>query len=651
MRARVQIRRTSFDRSRRAFSFPALRSNRKPPRDRHPGARAPLQGASYRPSARASATRSGRACAGTSRCALRTEGSQAGTRSKKAHVSGFSPSLAATCETRLGRLGGVKLFPRRDDSRSALALAHRVVDPPAASPRARSSARCVAAASPRARRARAVGRTGSFVSEPARFASMPERQRAGHRRTGIAARASSRWTESDRAALELARTRVSAALAASEGSKRPAASDRPAGSSRSSRAPGRIFRHTIKEAFREWLFERERERVSVTRPTKPPLPNPNAEADEKNLSRTASNAEYSHGIPDVSVATKTKVRAWVEARRAETRHATPTRESLLPPRDVQTEESRVFVSTNHLTAARVSTDQTSHAPSSRVADYVVKCTHLAFPNVTGGEKPGADEHGWPGYFEKDTGRFVPAFCARRVACRFENAEEEEAFLFKQRTRNATFVFCQNCHDAFLVRELTRCDSRTSACHACGVCVPRSATTKDGGAEGKPLCVFCAFAAKARDSEKKKKRVDRDERETERETDAVAANVANGLSRTESDSCSFSGNMNRPACAFLDADDVPGLDALRAAVAKDAPGRVFLRWDAVARRARNAETDARWRVSSRESNLRGDARLIYARPRSATPETDAPVNWGFLHAGMPKPFAADDFPARHAREFY
>ena len=45
--------------------------------------------------ARASATRSGRACAGTSRCALRTEGSQAGTRSKKAHVSGFSPSLAA----------------------------------------------------------------------------------------------------------------------------------------------------------------------------------------------------------------------------------------------------------------------------------------------------------------------------------------------------------------------------------------------------------------------------------------------------------------------------------------------------------------------------------------------------------------------------
>ena len=466
---------------------------------------------------------------------------------------------------------------------------------------------------------------------------MPERQRAGHRRTGIAARASSRWTESDRAALELARTRVSAALAASEGSKRPAASDRPAGSSRSSRAPGRIFRHTIKEAFREWLFERERERVSVTRPTKPPLPNPNA-SDEKNLSRTASNAEYSHGIPDVSVATKTKVRAWVEARRAETHHATPTRESLLPPRDVQTEESRVFVSTNHLTAARVSTDQTSHAPSSRVADYVVKCTHLAFPNVTGGEKPGADEHGWPGYFEKDTGRFVPAFCARRVACRFENAEEEEAFLFKQRTRHATFVFCQNCHDAFLVRQLTRCDSRLSACHACGARVPRSATTKDGTREGKTTCVFCAFAAKARDSEKNKKRVDRDERETD------------GLSRTESDSSSFS-ETNRPACAFLDADDVPGLDALRAAVAKDAPGRVFLRWDAVARRARNAETDARWRVSSRESNLRGDARLSAARPRSDTPETDAPVNWGFLHAGMPKPFAADDFPARHAREFY
>ena len=466
---------------------------------------------------------------------------------------------------------------------------------------------------------------------------MPERQRAGHRRTGIAARASSRWTESDRAALELARTRVSAALAASEGSKRPALSDRTAGSSRSSRAPGRIFRHTIKEAFREWLFEREfkrAERVSVTRQTKPPLPNPNAEADEKNLSRTASNAEYSHGIPDVSVATKTKVRAWVEARRAETHHATPTREkNKRTPRDVQT-ESRVFVSTNAATAARVSTDPALHAPFSRHADYVVKCAHLAFPNVTGSEEPGADEHGWPGYFEENTGRFVPAFCARRVACRFENAEEDEN---SRRTRHATFVFCQNCHDAFLVRELTRCDLRTSACHACGARVPRSATTKDS-AEGKTTCVFCAFAAKARDSEKKKKRVDRGERETD------------GLLRTESDSSSFS-ETNRPACAFLDADDVPGLDALRAAVAKDAPGRVFLRWDAVARRARNAETDARWRVSSRESNLRGDARLSAARPRSDTPETDAPVNWGFLHAGMPAPFAADDFPARHAREFY
>lgn len=493
---------------------------------------------------------------------------------------------------------------------------------------------------------------------------MPERQRAGHRRTGIAARASSRWTESDRAALELVRTRVSAALAASECSKRPALSDRTAGSSRSSRAPGRIFRHTIKEAFREWLFEREfkrAERVSVTRQTKPPLPNPNAEADEKNLSRTASNAEYSHGIPDVSVATKSKVRAWVEARRAETHHATPTREkNKRTPRDVQT-ESRVFVSTNAATAARVSTDPALHAPSSRHADYVVKCAHLAFPTVTGGEVA-ADEHDYPGYFEEDTGRWVPAFSARRVACRVSNAEEDEleAFsftraigeLYSERTRHATFVFCQNCHDAFLVRELTRCDLRTSACHACGARVPRSATTKDS-AEGKTTCVFCAFAAKARDSEKKKKRVDRGERETERETDAeTAANVANGLSRTESDSSSFSETKkNRPACAFLDADDVPGLDALRAAVAKDAPGRVFLRWDAVARRARNAETDARWRVSSRESNLGGDVRPSAARPRSDTPETDAPVNWGFLHAGMPAPFAADDFPARHAREFY
>jgi hypothetical protein len=241
---------------------------------------------------------------------------------------------------------------------------------------------------------------------------MPERQRAGHRRTGIAARASSRWTESDRAALELARTRVSAALAASEGSKRPAASERTAGGARSSRAPGRIFRHTIKEAFREWLFERERERAErvsiVTRPTKPPLPNPNAEADEKNLSRTASNADYSHGIPDVSVATRTKVRAWVEARRAETRHATPTREKLTPPRDGKT-DSKVFVSTNHLTAARVSTDPASHAPSSRHADYVVKCAHLAFSNVTGGEVAADDLDG------RGTSRKTPVVLSPRFA--------------------------------------------------------------------------------------------------------------------------------------------------------------------------------------------------------------------------------------------
>jgi hypothetical protein len=263
---------------------------------------------------------------------------------------------------------------------------------------------------------------------------------------------------------------------------------------------------------------------------------------------------------------------------------------------------------------------------------------LAFPNVTGGEKPGADEHGWPGYFEKDTGRFVPAFCARRVACRFENAEEEEAFLFKQRTRNATFVFCQNCHDAFLVRELTRCDSRTARVTRAALASRGRRRRKTEGRRGRRRASFAPSRRKR----------------------AIPKRIRNASIATNARRTVFHGpnlirlrfrETNRPACAFLDADDVPGLDALRAAVAKDAPGRVFLRWDAVARRARNAETDARWRVSSRESNLRGDVRLSAARPRSDTPETDAPVNWGFLHAGMPAPFAADDFPARHAREFY
>ena len=469
---------------------------------------------------------------------------------------------------------------------------------------------------------------------------MPERERAGDGRTGIAARASSRWTESDRAALELARKRVSAARAASEGSKPPAASDRTAGSSRWSRPP-RIFRHTIREAFREWLFERERERaerVSVIdiRRAKPPA-NPNAPF------------ETTRGIPDVSVATLAKVRAWVEARRAFDAHSTHSTPLAKPSRDGTKTESEVFVSTNAATAARAATDPTSGAPSSRHADYVVKCAHLAFPGGTGVES----SHVEPGYFEEDTGRWVPAFCARRVACRARDAHsEEEAFLLK-RTRHATFVFCPACHDAFLVRELTRCDPRTSACHACGSRVPRSATTKTLGAEGKTTCVFCAFAAR-RDAEKKKKKKHASPDEPFsflfRETDA------NGpTEKTDSVSSSSSRETKKttsPACAFLDADDVPRLDALRAAVAGDAPS-VFLRWDAVARRARNAETDARWRVSSRESYRGGDARLAAARPRSAMPETkkDAPLNWGFLHAGMPAPFAADDFPARHAREFY
>lgn len=473
---------------------------------------------------------------------------------------------------------------------------------------------------------------------------MPERERAGHGRTGIAARASSRWTESDRAALELARARVSAARAASEGSKPPAASDRTAGSSRWSRPP-RIFRHTIREAFREWLFERERERaerVSVIniRRAKPPA-NPNVPHETR-------NARIPGGIPDVSVATLAKVRAWVKARRAFDAHSTHSTPLAKPSRDGNKTESEVFVSTNAATAARVSTDPTSGAPSSRHADYVVKCAHLAFPGGTCVES----SHVEPGYFEEDTGRWVHAFCARRVACRAQNENahsEEEAFSLK-RTRHATFVFCPACHDAFLVRELTRCDPNTNACHACGSRVPRSATTKTLGAEGKTTCVFCAFAAR-RDAEKKKKK----KRDAFYEPFLFRETDANGPEKTDSVSSSSSPGTKKttsPACAFLDADDVPRLDALRAAVAGGAPS-VFLRWDAVARRARNAETDARWRVSSRESNRGGDVRLGAARPRSTMPETkkDAPLNWGFLHAGMPSPFAADDFPARHAREFY
>ena len=124
------------------------------------------------------------------------------------------------------------------------------------------------------------------------------------RRTSIAARASSRWTESDRAALERARTRVHAREVAEGANSRLATSrDRTDGASPSSRAP-KIFRHTVREAFGEWL----------------PAISRDAAARENDLPRTrrATVSRSRSGppattAPDVSVATLAKVRAWVRA--------------------------------------------------------------------------------------------------------------------------------------------------------------------------------------------------------------------------------------------------------------------------------------------------------------------------------------------------
>ena len=189
------------------------------------------------------------------------------------------------------------------------------------------------------------------------------------RRTSIAARASSRWTESDRAALERARTRVHARDVAEGANSRLATSrDRTDGASPSSRAP-KIFRHTVREAFGEWLPAISRDALSRARENVPPA---NATRD---VSRSRSGPPATTA-PDVSVATLAKVRAWVRAWRAKTKASDLTRLVGGEGRDVEKNKctkkkqtDSVFVSTNARAAARVCADPLG-APRSRYAGYV-----------------------------------------------------------------------------------------------------------------------------------------------------------------------------------------------------------------------------------------------------------------------------------------
>lgn len=128
---------------------------------------------------------------------------------------------AASADERLAvPLSSMSNFPRRDDSRSALASAHLCLDPPAAAPRQRSSARCVAAASSRARRTRAVALfLRRFVAESARSrkcrvdepASRRARRRGG--RSPTEPRSSARGRAYTRDMWRKARTRASPPLA------------------------------------------------------------------------------------------------------------------------------------------------------------------------------------------------------------------------------------------------------------------------------------------------------------------------------------------------------------------------------------------------------------------------------------------------------
>ena len=316
------------------------------------------------------------------------------------------------------------------------------------------------------------------------------------RRTSIAARASSRWTESDRAALERARTRVHARDVAEGANSRLATSrDRTDGASPSSRAP-KIFRHTVREAFGEWLPAISRDALSRARENVPPA---NATRD---VSRSRSGPPATTA-PDVSVATLAKVRAWVRAWRAKTKASAPSRLVGGEGRDTDNaptpkkQTDTVFVSTNARAAARACADPLG-APQSRYAGYVTRCAHLAF----GGDGSDADR---TGYFEEETGRWIPARATRRVVATETETDGKQ-------TRRAAFVFCPACHDAFLVRALTRCDPSANACHACGSRVPRSATIVQSTAGGETTCVFCAFSLKVK---KKRTQPEHDERRKNR----------------------------------------------------------------------------------------------------------------------------------------
>ena len=309
------------------------------------------------------------------------------------------------------------------------------------------------------------------------------------RRTSIAARASSRWTESDRAALERARTRVHARYVAAGANSRLATSrDRTDGASPSSRAPT-IFRHTVREAFGEWLPAISRDALSRARENVPPA---NATRD---VSRSRSGPPATTA-PDVSVATLAKVRAWVRAWRAKTKASAPSRlvggegrdDKPTPPKKQTDSVNAVFVSANARAAARACADPLG-APSSRYAGYVTRCAHLAFGGSVGSMRPtDADQ---TGYFEEETGRWIPARATRRVVVSTETETDGK------QTRRAAFVFCPACHDAFLVRALMRCDPSANTCHACGSRVPRSATIVQSTAGGETTCVFCAFSLKVK----------------------------------------------------------------------------------------------------------------------------------------------------------
>ena len=365
----------------------------------------------------------------------------------------------------------------------------------------------------------------------------------------------------------------------------------------------------------------------------------------------------------MSVATLAKVRAWVRAWRAKTKASDLTRLVGGEGRDVEKNEKNKFTKkkTNRLRlrlherarcGARLRGSARRASVSVRGLRHAVRAL-----GVRGRWKRRGPNRVLRGGNRSMDPRARDA--ARRRRDGNGNGEKTNAA--------RAFVFCPACHDAFLVRALTRCDPSANACHACGSRVPRSATivqsTAGGRGDVRLLRLFTEGKKKSKPEPERRKnrkrirnsratedaRVSRDDVRRRRSTEEDGVGPCHDIKRGPFRNFRAFFHRVRARSSRVRVPGRGGRPRLGRVASRRRRRRapVALAWDAEARRARNAETDVRWRVPS----LPGSSRVARnAETDAPGDETNSETNWGFLHAGMPPPLEADDFPARHASSF-